>query len=346
MGRKRREADKWLPERVYRGRSAFEWRPPGGRCIRLCELAASKEEVWAAYSREKTKILAEATRPTVFADLLDRYFASPEFRERKPATQTDYLQSAVMLRKVAGQMVPEELTAHFLRQYMDRRGAQSKTRANRERSLLGTVWGWAYERGMVAERNPAPDVRPFRERKRDRYVTDEEYLAVYRAAPASVRTAMEIAYLCAARQADVLSLRWGRAGQTEPDPGQTAVVLEQGIYIRQSKAGKAQIKLWTSRLSKAIHRAKANQGPVASIYVVHTRTGQRYTRSGFETMFTRAKGKASASFHFHDLKAKGVSDYEGDKQTFSGHLRREQMERYNRKPDVVTALDGKRKKQK
>ena len=117
-----------------------------------------------------------------------------------------------MLRAVAGKMVPEENTALFLRQYMDRRAKKSRTRANRERSLLGVVWAWSYQRGKVSTRNPVPDVRPFREKSRDRYVTDAEYRAVYKLAPASVRTAMEIAYLCAARQSDVLSLHWGRVG--------------------------------------------------------------------------------------------------------------------------------------
>ena len=99
-------------------------------------------------------------------------------------------------------------------------------------------------------------------------------------------------------------------------------------------------------MRKAIHRARANQKGVASVYVIHTKTGQRYMRSGFETMFMRARDKCDLAtpFTFHDLKAKGVSDYEGDKQTFSGHATRAQMERYNRRPDVVSALDRNRKR--
>jgi hypothetical protein len=47
-------------------------------------------------------------------------------------------------------------------------------------------------------------------------------------------------------------------------------------------------------------------------------------------------------FTFHDIKAKSISDYDsGDKQEFSGHKTRSQMERYNRNIQEVRALDPK-----
>lgn len=67
------------------------------------------------------------------------------------------------------------ITPVILRQYMDKRGTTSKTRANRERSFLGILWGWAFERGHLKTRNPARDVKPFREHARERYVTDAAY---------------------------------------------------------------------------------------------------------------------------------------------------------------------------
>tara|TARA_B100000745_G_scaffold292648_1_gene233739 strand:- start:1091 stop:1372 length:282 start_codon:yes stop_codon:yes gene_type:complete len=48
-------------------------------------------------------------------------------------------------------------------------------------------------------------------------------------------------------------------------------------------------------------------------------------------------------FTFHDIKAKSISDYEGDKQRFSGHKTRAQMESYNRKGDVVPSLGAEKK---
>ena len=48
-------------------------------------------------------------------------------------------------------------------------------------------------------------------------------------------------------------------------------------------------------------------------------------------------------FSLHDLKAKGISDYEGDKQYFSGHKTKAMAERYNRTPDNVEVLEPKAK---
>lgn len=65
--------------------------------------------------------------------------------------------------------------------------------------------------------------------QRDRYITDEEYRAIYNNATPAVRAAMEIAYLCAARVSDVLKMNWNQ-------------ILEKGIFIQQGKTGVKQIK--------------------------------------------------------------------------------------------------------
>jgi hypothetical protein len=166
MGRKRREADKWMPKRVYRGRSAFEWRPKGGGCVRLCQLDAKREDVWDAYRRAKIAAIEARDRPVLMGDILDQYFASPQFAERPGSTQADYRQSAVMPCKVFGSAAPEAITAPVARQYTDRRGAQSRTRANRERSTLGIVWGWGlrtrHHQGPLtrSRRPPLPQTAP------------------------------------------------------------------------------------------------------------------------------------------------------------------------------------------
>lgn len=50
--------------------------------------------------------------------------------------------------------------------------------------------------------------------------------------------------------------------------------------------------------------------------------------------------KEGYDFTFHDLKAKGITDFEGDKQAFSGHKTCAQMETYNRGIDVVDIVNG------
>ena len=150
--------------------------------------------------------------------------------------------------------------------------------------------------------------------------------------PYTVFIAMEIAYLCAARVSDVLSLKWEQIGS-------------DGIFILQGKTGKKQIKAWSPRLQAAIEKAK--QLPT-SAYVISNQYGNRYMYKGFNEMWVEARnhaGKISGiltDFTFHDLKAKGISDYEGssrDKQLFSGHKTEGQVLIYDRKVKVSPTLD-------
>ncbi len=85
--------------------------------------------------------------------------------------------------------------------------------------------------------------------------------------------------------------------------------------------------------------AKKLPGVASAVYVVSTRSGTKYTKDGFQCMWKKAKSKAKImDVIFHDIKAKSISDYDGDKQLFSGHKSRSQMERYNRSPDEVESL--------
>ena len=43
-------------------------------------------------------------------------------------------------------------------------------------------------------------------------------------------------------------------------------------------------------------------------------------------------------FTFHDLKAKEISDFEGDKKRFSGHRSDSMIAVYDRKPEIVDSL--------
>lgn len=89
---------------------------------------------------------------------------------------------------------------------------------------MSRVYSWGYERGYV-KANPCAGVSKFKAKNRERYVTDKEYQAVLSVAPLPVFIAMEIAYLCAARVSDVLSLKWEQIGN-------------DGIFIQQGKTGK------------------------------------------------------------------------------------------------------------
>ncbi|HAW4012655.1 TPA: tyrosine-type recombinase/integrase [Escherichia coli] len=170
--------------------------------------------------------------------------------------------------------------------------------------------------------------------QRDRYITDEEYLAIYDCATDPVKAAMEIAYLCAARVSDVLKMDWNQ-------------IMDKGIFIQQGKTGVKQIKAWTDRLHSAVNLCRKSGEDGA---VIKTMYGERYSYKGFNEAWRKARNAAAEKIGrpldctFHDLKAKGISDYEGsgrDKQKFSGHKTESQVLVYDRKVKISPTLNRK-----
>lgn len=163
--------------------------------------------------------------------------------------------------------------------------------------------------------------------------------ALYQVSPPVVQVAMELAYLCCARQADILGMKKNQ-------------LIDDGILIQQSKTGISQIKAWGPRLTAVIKLASQlplNRG-MSSIFVIYQQSGARYTRDGFNSRWLKAKAEAKEkypelefNFTFHDLKAKGISDLTGslyDKQAISGHKNASQTARYDRKINIVPVVGG------
>ncbi|XEH57637.1 tyrosine-type recombinase/integrase [Edwardsiella tarda] len=326
--------DAWMPPRVYMGRSAYEFHPKNGGNIRLCDHTATQAQVWAAWEA----LINERPDVTTLTGLVERFFKSPDFFELALETQKDYRKYSQKILSVFGKMPSDAIRPEHVRRYMDKRGLKSHTQANREKAFMSRVYRWAYERGYV-KGNPTKGVRQFKEPGRDRYITHQEYQALYSVAPDVVRVAMELAYLCCARQNDILNMMKSQ-------------FLPEGIMIKQSKTAVGQIKAWSPRLHEAIKLAGTLPLSLgkSTLYVIHQSSGHKYTRDGFNSRWRQAKKTAKeqypeldVNFTFHDLKAKGIADRKGniyEKQAISGHKNVEQTARYNRKIPIVPTVDG------
>ncbi|MDH1318620.1 tyrosine-type recombinase/integrase [Enterobacter bugandensis] len=333
-GKRKNPSDAILPPRVYRGKSKYEFHPATGGSINLCALDSPISLIWAKYETA----LKDIEEKLNLSSLIDDFFASADYHKLGNETRKDYKKYSRKLIPVFGKMDPDSVKPQHIRQYMDKRGVAAPVQANREKAFLSRVYGWAYERGMV-KGNPCKGVRQFKEEERERYVTDEEYYALYEASPIVVKVAMELAYLCLARQGDVLAV-------------QKTQLLPEGIFIRQGKTAAKQIKAWSERLAAAVELAKTLplKDGISSVYLIHQFNGRRYTRDGFNSRWQQAKEEAQKKhphmlfdFTFHDLKAKGVSDLEGslqEKQQISGHKTITQTARYDRKIKIVPVVGG------
>jgi len=321
----------WLPERVYVSKSgAFEYHPPGGGSKTIAPKGAAKSVVLREYERMFEE------QGTVQA-LKDSYCKTSRFKRLANGTKKQYEWAWDRLKPVFGQVVASTLRPHHVRKYMDLRGKKTEKGANTERIFLKLILDYGIEYNHL-EHNPCDKVKPFILEARDRYVTDQEYQEFYDQAPEIVRIFMEFAYICASRGQDIRRIK-------------ISDITAEGVYIKQRKTGKDQTKLWNDRLRSLVKRAqklrkaRLEKRNVSSMYLIVTPSGGPYSAPGLSGIWNRAKrefeknNETTIDWTFHDLKAKGISDFEGDKQNFSGHKDKLMMERYNRSPDKTPVID-------
>jgi len=236
---------------------------------------------------------------------------------KAPRTQKDNLNEFPILETDFGHMPPETVRRSHIRKFLDIRAEDgAPIRGNREKALLSHVFTWAMERDIIDILvNPCRGVKRNPEHARTRYVTNDEYTAVYNRAPARMQICMELAYLLAARKSEVLDLM-----QFD--------LMADGVRVRRGKGSKTNMVNWSARLETAINEALGLPGKKSS-YLIHDEAGEKILTSSFDTAWQRLK----AGFTFHDLKAKGVSDSKAANP--AGHKSSNMIELYKRKPEQV-----------
>lgn len=279
-----------------------------------------------ATDAEAYKRLAELETPHAsMLKLFDRY-AREILPKKSLATRKAQEAQIINLKRSFGRMVPGEILPVDVAAYHDARGQDAPVMANRELSLLSHVFKHALRWGIV-QRNPCIGLARHKETPRTRYVTDKEFVQVYRCAPIQVRAMMRMARLTGQRESDLLRLR-------------RADLLKEGIAFTQAKTGKKLIVTWTKTLEAAVRFCKRLPGP-SSLWLIHKEDGQKYTTSGFQTAWQKLMRKIAEEkmerFTFHDLRAKASSD--GDDERLLGHADPAKMRRvYRRLPEKVRPL--------
>lgn len=207
----------------------------------------------------------------------------------------------------------DEIEPIHIRQYLDQR--QAKTRANREKALFSHIWNKAREWGYTNLPNPCAGIKGHKEAgRKEIYIEDDLYHAVYQAASIPLRDAMDMAYLTGQRPADVLKMR-------END------ITDNMLQIKQEKTGK-KLRISIEReLAALIDRIKTrkSQYTIRSLHLIVDETGQRFTSFMLRSHFDKAREKAGIEkerFQFRDLRAKAGTD----KAESSGDIRQAQKQ--------------------
>ncbi len=313
----RRKSDVHLPPCVYLKHGAY-WHVKGGKWTRL---GADLRSALAEYAR-----VHSAAPNGAMAALIDRAMVEI-LRDVRDSTAKQYRRAAQDLKHALTEFRPEQVEPRDVAK-LKVGWAKTPNMANRRLSLLRQVFALAVE-WQIVDSNPCVGVRRHKEKKRDRYLTDAEYAAIWQAGSPSLRAAMDIAYLTGQRISDVLRIRM-------------ADVSAEGISFRQGKTAARVLVRMTPDLAEAVAAAKELPRPVRGLTLLCTlRGGRPYAYATVRDMWNRACEAAGVSdAHLHDLRAKSLTDAKAqgkNAQALGGHTTEAMTLRYIRQRETVVA---------
>ncbi|VVE47713.1 integrase [Pandoraea communis] len=248
------------------------------------------------------------------------YYKRDVYPSKSPATQKGNDREAAKLLLVFGDSSIDSITPADVQRYMEARGATARVRANREKALLSHVWNFARAKGYTSLPNPCTGIKGYRERGRDKYVSDAEYKAVWERASQPLRDAMDLAYLTGQRPSDVLKL-----ALTDIQDGT--------LVIKQNKTGTKLRIVIEGELEALIERIKTREQKTKGLRLVQDEQGHSLTYWQLANRFEEARAAAGVTFQFRDIRAKAATDVGGldSAQQLLGHASRAMSEHYVKK---------------
>jgi integrase len=292
MGRPRKNK-KHLPPRMQEKRGVYyhtlfidgkvKW-------IRLADNYADALRIWAEREGASQKTGSTANH------MIDRYVLEilPKLALK---TQDERTRQSKKLKQVFGPVLLSDIEPHHIAAYLDQR--ESKIAANREITFLSSMFSYAMRWGWC-KFNPCTGVRRNTEKKRTRYITDEELKFLMSEASEQMACIIELAYLTAIRKSDLLKIR---VNDLQAD----------GLHVlptkTQDSTGQVMIFSNTPRLLEVLNRSRKLRRRASSMYLFATQDGTPHSTSGFNSAWKRLKNKVGLSdIHFHDIRAKALTD--------------------------------------
>ena len=315
MGRKRTINHNLPPRMTIKGKMYYHVSTDQPRkWTKLDQDLSVAKRLWAEIEGEQP-----APNDCTFKGISARY-RKEIFPTKAPQTQRDNEKELARLEAVFGEMAIDAIQPKHIKQYLVKRGETAKVRANREKALFSHIFNFAREYGYTNATNPCAGVRGHRETGRDRYVEDDEFMAVWNAAHYTVQDAMDLALLTGQRPADLL--KFNRSD-----------IRDGNLCLTQNKTSKQLRIAIEGKLQALIERILSREHNImGGTALLQDGNGQRLTSCALRTRFDKARKAAGVSFQFRDIRAKTATDMNDlpNAQKLLGHNSREMTEHYTR----------------
>ncbi|MGF6874182.1 tyrosine-type recombinase/integrase [Paraburkholderia sp. MM5477-R1] len=354
IGRRKKASP--LPARVYEKHGSYWFVDAARKWHKLCRVT---EGLSALYTE-----LAKCTRgsneqPTNTMPALIDDWMLKKFDKYALSTRGEYRRMALFIKsEFDDEWLISDVKPVNIARFLDKHFETKPNSSNKYRAVFSLIFAHAIRKGL-RETNPVSEISGAEEKKRDRYITDDEFAAV-RAAALTGRDGkptdsgpvivclIDLAYQTAQRISDLLALNW-------------LDVSDEGIYFKPAKtvnsSGVRLLIEMTPDLRETLDAAKA--GKVKGIGpVICTQAGSRFTYSGARSAWKRACQRARESYarkckedsteasaiylrgmHFHDLRAKALTDKQRvagaeAAQALAGHTTAEMTAHYTKSREV------------
>jgi integrase len=325
MGRKRTINHSLPPRMNLKGKTYYHVSTDSPRkWTKLGQDLSLAKRLWAEIEGEQPD-----PNNCTFRGIAARY-RKEVFPTKAYRTQKDNEKELERLEAVFGAMPIDAIKPFHIKRYLDERGKTAKVRANRERALFSHVFNFARQYGYTDAPNPCAGIKGHKETARDRYIEDDEFLAVWSATDQPTQDAMDLAHLTGQRPADLL--KFNRSD-----------VRGNMLALTQNKTGKKLLIEVVGELGELIERILSrsyhSEGCEA---LLQDGNGRRLSYGALRSRFDKAREAAGVNFQFRDIRAKTATDTEdlAHAQSLLGHKTRAMTERYtrHRKGDKVQPL--------
>ena len=192
------------------------------------------------------------------------------------------------------------------------------------RSVMVCAMQLAVEEGLI-DSNPMREVKNWNGGKRDRYLTDAEYLAIRDKSNPTLKAIIALSLQTGQRIGDVLKLRYSD-------------LTDDGVYVEQEKTKAKMCIAWTPDLREAVATAKATHTSIKGLTLFSTRQGKPLPYSTVRGWWLKATAMAGVpDCHMHDIRAKTGTDAKKqglDSMALLGHKSESSHLRYQRNKET------------